>query len=208
MALRDDDQLVQRILRHDDVAWMQLFAHYGPIVERIARSNRSMGGYRGSEDDVRNVMAHVFERLRRDDFRALRTFGGWRAKHPEKAFPDWLTIVTVNVVRNYITAKLGTPREDGTSLKQLVNTLADALPDSDGAGPAYLPHITTKETAQRIIDYARAHLPADQLSALEAWLEGATFEEIARDAHLADARAGDRLVRAALARLRRQFDDV
>lgn len=183
---------------------MQLFSHYAPIVEKIVRSNRAMGSYRDSEDDVRNVMASVFERLRRDDFRALRTFQLWHDKHPEKSFPDWLTILTVNVVRNYITAKLGAPSPDGKSVKQLVNTYAETSPSDDGL--VYLPHATTKETARRILEYAQAHLPADQLSALAGWLEGRSFEELATEHGLEDARAADRLVRAALARLRRQFE--
>jgi hypothetical protein len=200
-----DDELLRRVLRHDDVGWMQLFTKYGPVVERIIRSSRSMGSYRRRDDDVRNVMASVFERLRRDDFRALRTFDAWRAKNPGKAFSDWLTIVTVNVARNYVAAKLGTPSEAGTSIKQLVNTLADAFPE--GGGPPNHPHMTTKETARQIGEYAREHLPRDQLDALQRWLEGKDFDEIARELGLADARTADRLVRAALARLRREFDD-
>ena len=113
--------------------------------------------------------------------------------------------MTVNVVRNYIAAKLGVPSTDGTSVKQLVNTYADSAPSDDGL--VYLPHITTKETAQRILTFARAHLPVDQLHALEAWLEGRSFDEIAVEQDLEDVRAADRLVRAALARLRRHFDE-
>src|SRR5437764_40832 len=101
-----DRELLRRVLRHDDVAWMELFTRYAPVVERIVRANRSMGSYRRNDDDVRNVMASVFERLRRDDFRALRTFDAWQAKRAGKAFSDWLAIVTVNVVRNYVAAKL------------------------------------------------------------------------------------------------------
>jgi hypothetical protein len=202
--MKRDDEMLGRVLRGDQVAWMRLFSQYGPVVERIARTNRSMGSYRGSEDDARNVMAQVFERLRRNDYRALRMFRGWQEKNPEKAFHDWLTIVTVNVIRNYISSKLGAPSQTGESLKQLVNTLADALP-IDGDELLVRPHITTKETAQRIIEYARDNLAEDQLAVLAAWLEGASLDDIVSELHLTDARAADRLLRAALARLRRQF---
>jgi hypothetical protein len=201
--METDDDLLRRIVSGDQVAWMTLFTQYGPVVERIARSSRSMGSYRGSRDDVRNVMAQVFERLRRDDYRALRTYPGWLDRNPGREFSDWLTIVTVNVVRNYISAKLGAPAADGTPIKQLVNTLADAMP-LDGA-PLVRPHITTKETAHRIFAYARDHLDDDQLAALTGWLEGSSFDEIARELLLADSKAAERLVRAALARLRRKF---
>jgi DNA-directed RNA polymerase specialized sigma24 family protein len=204
--MEPDEELVRRALRGDEVAWTTMFSRHAPAVVAIIRANRSMGSYRHSEDDVRNVMARVFERLRRDDFRALRTFAGWRANNPTKSFTDWLTIVTVNVVRNYVTAKLGTPR-DGASVKQLVNTLADALP-LDGEAPLVRPHMTTKESAARIVEYAQAHLPEDQLAVLAGWLEGASFEDLAAELHLADARAADRLLRATLARLRRKFADA
>jgi hypothetical protein len=174
-------------------------------VERIARANRSMGSYRSSEDDVRNVMTSVFERLRRDDFRALRTFPAWRDNHPGKGIADWLTIVTVNVIRSYIAGKLGAPADDGTSIKQLVNTLAEALPGDD-ASPGYRAHFTAKGAARRIYEYACDHLPEDQLDALRGWLEGRTFDEIARELELGDADLAARLVRAAIARLRREFD--
>jgi hypothetical protein len=198
------DEVLRRVLRGDQAAWTLLFCEYGPIVVDIARRNRAMGSYRGSEDDVREVMKQVFERLRREDYRALRTFPGWQARHPDKGFQDWLTIVTVNVIRNYISAKLGAPGDRGESLKQLVNTWAEALPLDDNARWTR-PHLTTKETARRILEYARDHLLGDQLAVLAAWLEGASLDDIASRLRLADARAADRLLRAALARLRRQF---
>ena len=86
-----------------------------------------------------------------------------------------------------------------------MNTLADALPAT--GGPSSRPHVTTKETAREIGEYARKHLPPDQLAALQAWLEGQDFPEIARLLGLADPRSADRLVRAGLARLRREFDE-
>lgn len=198
-----DEDIVRRVLRGDPAAWMSLFAKYGPVVTGVARSHRSMGSYRTSADDVRNVMAQVFERLRRDDFRALRTFVPWLEKNPSKGFGDWMMIVTVNVIRTYVTSKLGAPRTDG-SAKQLVNTWATSL-DLDLDAPLVHPHMTTLETANQILAYAREHLAEDQVAALAGWLEGSSFDELAADLHLQDARAADKLVRSALAKLRRQF---
>jgi hypothetical protein len=199
-----DDEILRRVVRGDQVAWTALFLQYSPVVERIARTNRSMGSYRESDDDVRNVMAHVFERLRRHDYRVLRMFSAWQDRNPSKSFQDWLTIMTVNIIRNYITSKLGARSQSGASLKQLVNTLADALP-IDGGGLSVKPQITTREAAQRVIEFARNALAGDQLAVLAAWLEGASFDEIASERRLGDARAAERLLRAALARLRREF---
>lgn len=200
----NEDDLVNRILRGDPTAWMNVFSKYGPVVVAIARTNRSMGSYRQSEDDVRNVMAAVFERLRRSDYQALRTYGPWRAANPTKQFNDWLTIVAVNVIRNYIARKLGAPRADKSSAKQLVNTFASEL-KIDGDEPLVLPAMTTRESANQILEYARDHLAEDQMAALAGWLEGGSFDDIAAELGLANGRAADKLLRAALAKLRRHF---
>ena len=119
-------------------------------------------------------------------------------------FNDWLTIVTVNVIRNYITAKLGAPRADKSSAKQLVNTFADAL-KVDGGEPLVRPQMTNRETANQILEYAREQLAEDQLAVLAGWLEGSSFDELATELHLGDAKSADKILRAALAKLRRQF---
>lgn len=200
--MTSDEELVNRVVRGDTTAWMSLFSKYGPVVVAIARANRSMGSYR-AEDDVRNVMAQVFERLRRDDYRALRTFPAWRDRSGKK-FDDWITIVTVNVIRNYIATKLGAPRPDKSSAKQLVNTFAGSL-NIDGDEPLVRPPMTNLETANQILTYAREHLAEEQLAVLAGWLEGSSFEELATELHLADGRAADKLLRSALAKLRRHF---
>jgi hypothetical protein len=202
--MKTDEEIVARVIKSDPSAWMSLFSKYGPIVAAIARTNRSMGSYRGNEDDVRNVMAQVFERLRRDDYRALRTFAPWREKNAGKAFNDWLTIVTVNVIRNYIAKKLGAPKDDGKSAKQLVNTYADAIVAGVDE-PLVRPQMTNKETANQILEYAREHLAEEQLAVLAGWLEGSSFDELATELALGDAKAADKLLRSALAKLRRQF---
>lgn len=201
--MRSDDEIVARILKSDASAWMSLFSKYAPIITAIARTNRSMGSYR-SEDDVRNVMTAVFERLRRDDYRALRTFGPWQVANPTKLFDDWITIVTVNVIRNYISKKLGAPKADKSSAKQLVITFANEL-KVDGDEPVVLPHMTTRESANQILEFARDHLGEDQMAVLAGWLEGSSLDELAAELCLADARAADKLLRSGLAKLRRHF---
>ena len=48
-------------------------------------------------------------------------------------------------------------------------------------------------------------LPGDQRQALADWLVGRSFAEVAEGAGLPSAKEAERLVRAALQRLRRQF---
>ncbi|HUS66336.1 MAG TPA: hypothetical protein VMZ28_17410, partial [Kofleriaceae bacterium] len=58
-----------------------------------------------------------------------------------------------------------------------------------------------------LLDYARQKHPADQLVALEDWLQGYEFAEIAERRSLATPRDADKLVRAALAKLRRHVNE-
>ena len=64
---------------------------------------------------------------------------------------------------------------------------------------------TAKQTARQILEFARERLGLEQHRALALWLDGAVFEEIARDLALDGADGAGKLVRAAVAILRRAF---
>jgi DNA-directed RNA polymerase specialized sigma24 family protein len=66
------------------------------------------------------------------------------------------------------------------------------------------PPLTAAQTARELIEFARSRLPAEQLALLEAWLEGASFDDMARE-HGTTADEARKLVRAAVATLRRHF---
>lgn len=189
--------LVDAVLAGDADAWARFFARHAGDVGRLVRTSASMGSLARSEDDRRNVLARVFERLRRDDHRALRLYLRWQADHPERSFAAWLAVVTTNVIRDYVSSRLG----EGAQ-RRLLDDWPEELPD-DSPTLAVLPHITTLQTARQLIEHARAHLPPGQAACLAAWLEGNDFAEVARAAGLADARTAEKAVRAALARLRR-----
>jgi hypothetical protein len=65
--------------------------------------------------------------------------------------------------------------------------------------------MTAAQTARQLLEFAREHLPEDQLGALMMWLEGATFEEIAEELGLGEPEAARKTQRAAVAALRRHF---
>ena len=67
------------------------------------------------------------------------------------------------------------------------------------------PPVTAAQTAQQLLVFAQERLPEIQRRALAAWIEGADFDEIARDLALSSAKAAERAVRAATAVLRRHF---
>lgn len=169
-----------------------------------------MGPLRASVDERRSIMTDVLERLYASDFRALRGLDDWLDRNPIKTFDDWLAILTTNIIKDRVRSKLGARHgtdDDGAAVnKRMVNTLASRL-ESKGVGPAVNPAMTDRQTAREIVEFARAHLSADQLTALEAWLRGATFEEIARELDLPAPREAERRVRAGLARLRRHVDE-
>ncbi|MFO0551234.1 MAG: hypothetical protein U0271_22790 [Polyangiaceae bacterium] len=158
-----------------------------------------------TEDDAREVVTRVMARFERDSFRALRLYLDWAPRYPDKTFADWLKISVANVVRDYARERRGgvggAPNEP--SAKRLLNELANSLPLEDYG---VRPPVTDAQTARQLLEFARGQLPQQQLAALEAWLQGATHDTIAVDLSLPGAEDAKRLVRAAVAVLRRQFE--
>lgn len=195
-------ELLEQVLANSERAWQRFFLRYGSKVEQIARRSRALGSLREQTDDCRNVMTRVFERLRRDDFRALRLYMTWQQRNDTRQFDDWLTVVTTNVARDYVEERLGASRDQ--PIKRLVNTLAGALDDSDEA-LAVGAHITPKLAAQQIMAYAADDLPPVQLEVLKSWLLGNDFDGIAAEVKLSGPDEAKKHLRAGLARLRRKL---
>jgi hypothetical protein len=191
----DVERWVADALAGDEASWVKLLGHLWDQVESHVNNSRMMGQLRGSIDDRREVVSRVFARLRRNDFRALRTYDAWLARNRDKTFGDWLAILTANQIRDYVTERIG-------SWKRLINTLAESLEDNDD--PSGRPPITNEIAATELLAHARAHLAEDQLVALTHWLAGHDFAEIAALAGLAGEGVARARVRAALARLRRE----
>ena len=183
-------------LAGDERSWMKLLGALWERVDHRVGASRSMGQLRGRDDDRREVVTRVFSRLRHNDFRALRTHVAWRERNADKTFEDWLNIVVANVIRDYVSERIG-----GDGVKRLVSTLADSLEAADE--PSGRPPITTNLAAAELVATAEAILPADQLAALASWLAGSDFAEIAAIHGWLDAQVARGKVRAALARLRR-----
>jgi hypothetical protein len=58
-----------------------------------------------------------------------------------------------------------------------------------------------------MLEFAERRLPPDQFLALTHWIDGASFEEIEEEIPASSRGHGQRLVRAAVATLRRHFAD-
>lgn len=203
---------VPRVLGGDAAAWQELVARLEPHLIPLLRSSRTLGPLRDNIDDCRAVMLSVFERLSKDDHRGLRLFQPWADANPRKNFGDWIRIVTANMARDHMSSRLGgagrfADADDVPLNKRLLNTLATLLPSDDDDRLAFRPAMTNMQLARELLEYAERSLESTQLRALRGWMEGATFDEIAAQLGLAAPRDADKLVRAALARLRRHFGD-
>jgi hypothetical protein len=76
---------------------------------------------------------------------------------------------------------------------------------TDGKLPAHRPAVTDQGTARQLLEFAGASLPQQQKTAIELWAQSHGFDEIRAALSLPTARDAERLVRAGLERLRRQF---
>jgi hypothetical protein len=161
-------------------------------------------------DDCRAVMVSVLERLKKDDYRGLRLFQPWVEANPGKDFGDWIRIVTVNMARDHVSSRLGARRavEKAPLNKRMLHTLASLLPAGDDPRLAYRPLMTHEQLARELLDYAARALDPAQFRALRRWMEGATFDELATELDLAAPRDAEKVVRAALAKMRRHFGDA
>jgi DNA-directed RNA polymerase specialized sigma24 family protein len=190
--------------RGREAAFNELVELIWPELSRSMSSSRRLAAGGASEDGPHDVGLRIIEKLKTDDFRALRLYEDWRTRHPDKTFLDWLRIVAANVTRDYLRALRGhSSPDDVPSPKQLLNafSVASAVDDCGTRPP-----MTWAQTARELIEYAGARLPAEQFDALSAWLRGENFDEIANAQGVTDGAAGARrIVRAAIAVLRREF---
>jgi DNA-directed RNA polymerase specialized sigma24 family protein len=205
------ERLLADVRSTSDPAWKALAALLWPEISRMVQRSRSMTVLAHSEDHVRNVVLLVLEKLGKDGCRAAHLHGPWREAHPDKTLGDWLRIVTSNVIRDYARERSGRSARErakqeapaGLADKRLLHSLATLLPGDDDLPPAEALSATSSQAARDLAAWAESRLPPEQLAALSAWLQGESFEDIAASLSMADAIAAKRLVRAALASLRR-----
>jgi DNA-directed RNA polymerase specialized sigma24 family protein len=197
------EALIARVTLGDQKAWQALIKHLWPILLKIVRSSRAMGPLAKSEDQVRDVLTKLVEKLGKDRARGLGLYGPWRERHPDKTFEDWIRIVTSNVVRDHVRETMGDAAAfEEPGVKRLLNEFATS-PVLAELG--IRPPITTAQTARELFEFAQRTLPADRWRALVLWVEGASYEEIGAELGLPNEEAGAKLVRAAIAVLRRAF---
>jgi RNA polymerase sigma factor (sigma-70 family) len=155
------------------------------------------------DDGVHDLAARLVEKLGQPQGRGLVLYSPWKQRNADKAFEDWLHIVTKNMIRDYLREKVGTerPASGEISAKGLLNEFATSpLLEELGIRPP----LTLAQTARELFEFAKGRLAPDELAILESWIAGASFEEIAGERNLSEDSARQ-LLRSAVAILRRYF---
>jgi DNA-directed RNA polymerase specialized sigma24 family protein len=200
------EALIAGVLRRDDRSWKRLIEHLWPWLFKIVAGNRAMGLLARSDDEVHNVLTKIVEKLGKDHGRALSLYGAWREQHTDKSFDDWLRIVASNVVRDHVRESMvDAAAYEEPGVKRLLNEFATCPALTELAGLSVRPPMTNAQTARELFEFAEKKLRQDQHRALVLWVEGASHPEIGAELGLPSEEEAAKLVRSAIAVLRRAF---
>jgi DNA-directed RNA polymerase specialized sigma24 family protein len=206
MSLPDLEGLVARVLAGEGEAWQKLWQEVEPKLYATLRRPHLLGRLSASEDDCRNIVVEVMGRLRANGHARLAQYAAVRQRNPSLPFMGWLVVVAKRTAIDYMRAHdtyIDRRHEKDASSPGGWREL-DTLP-ADSALPGPRPPITGAGTAREVLEFAAADLTPPQQQALDHWLRGAGFEEIAAALALPDPKDADRLVRAGIDRIRRRF---
>jgi DNA-directed RNA polymerase specialized sigma24 family protein len=197
--------LADRAASGDGAAWRELWRAVEPTIWAITGKWQFTGPLSRRDDERRDIVVDVMERLRADDFRRLR---GFLDTIPARggSLKTWLATVTARAAIDHVRAHteyLDPRGNKGETSGEPRWVTVVPMPDRELPHPFGDPERVA--TAFVLLDRARKDLEADQLAALYVWLHGGGHGEIAERLGLASARDADRLVRAALKRLRDRY---
>jgi DNA-directed RNA polymerase specialized sigma24 family protein len=206
----DDEELESLVVgaaAEDESAWQRLWAVIEPPLSRIVAQPRFLGRLGQREDDRRNIVVAVMGRLRADQFHRLRLYLEARKANPRLRFLSWLRVVAKRVGIDYLRAHPDYVRrhDDNPSRPGAWVDPKTLPPASQLAGER--PPVTNRGTARELLHFAAGAIPDDQRRALELWTQSESFGDIARALGLRDGAEAERMVRAAIERLRRKFRD-
>jgi len=197
------DDLVESAAAGDEAAWQELWRAVEPDLRRLVAQPSFLGRISRREDDQRDIVVDVMARLRAGDFYRLKHYLAARREHPGLQFFAWLRVVTKRVGIDYIRA-----HPDYIDQRHRGETGAWIAPVTlppPSRLPGARPPVTDRGTAQVLMRVAAEGAPPEQVRALERWIQGDGFDDIAAELGLAGASDAARLVRAAVERLRRRF---
>ncbi|MFO0550562.1 MAG: hypothetical protein U0271_19360 [Polyangiaceae bacterium] len=198
------NELIERVVRGEASAWHELWAAVEPTVWAISGKPQIVGALARRTDERRNIVVDVMARLAEHDFRRLRQFLDAAAARTSTSFKAWLATVTARAAIDYVRGHPEYLRRAADVSRHeprwVQHTSVDAVDDRESRADP-LRDLTVRE----VLASADATLTASQKRALSLWLEGEDHAAIAEALDLPDAAAADKLVRAALKRLRDRF---
>jgi DNA-directed RNA polymerase specialized sigma24 family protein len=201
------ETLVSAAAAGDEAAWQRLMTAIKAPLAKIVAQPRFLGKLGRREDDRDNIVVAVLERLRAENFRRLGIYLEARRANPNLKFMSWLRVVAKRVGIDYLRGHQDYIRNydaDASKPGELVE--ARTLPP-----PSQLygirPPITVLGTAHELLFKAAEILAPDQLAAVKLWIHSESYDDIAKAMSLPSARDAERIVRAALERMRRNLRD-
>jgi DNA-directed RNA polymerase specialized sigma24 family protein len=203
------ESLVDAVLAGDREAWAALWTLMEPKLQASLRRPGLLGRLARSDDDCRNIVLDVMEALSENGHARLAHFQRAHAENPQLAFWGWLDVVVRRRAIDYVRRQrefVDLRRRDDTD-RTGAWLPAPVAVGSDSQLPGVRPPMTDRATAHQMMDFAGTDLTPEQRAALEQWVQGHGFAEIAVTLGLEDPRDAERRVRAALERLRRRFKD-
>lgn len=208
-------EVLERAAAGEQDAWSTLLEQVAPRAARLARGNAGLKsrGLANAEDDVLEVCALTYERLRAGDFANLKHFvaqvnaGGTQAQ----SFDSWLYGLVDFAVRDHLRKRYGrapktTPTAPQPSKRDL-GTFSGRLEPDDEALARTL-GLTRRVAANEILDYVHTSFDAEETRAMQLYyLEDKSYADLAVELGLDDAAAAEKLVRRLNARLRHRFGE-
>jgi DNA-directed RNA polymerase specialized sigma24 family protein len=199
-----DRALVARTCEGDQLAWQALWQRLDPVLHGLIRSFR-LGRISRSPDERRAVVVEVMARLSADGYRRLRLFTEAQTRDSTMSLLPWLKVVArrtaIDVMRAHPAFTRRSAPPDGAGDRWTDPHSLPAASLLPGARPAF----TRDGTAREMLAHARRVLPERQFQALVLKLSGEPIADIARTLALSGPDEAERMVRAALERLRRRF---
>jgi hypothetical protein len=198
------ERLVIAAAAADEEAWQRLWAAIEPPLSRIIAQPRFLGRLGQREDDRHNIVVAVMARLRADGFRRLHVYLDARKGNARLRFLSWLRVVAKRVGIDYLRAHPDYLRRDDADASTPGRWVElRTLPPASAIGER--PPITNSGTVAELLRYAAGAIPEQQLRALQLWAASESFDDIARALGLATAAEAEKVVRAAIERLRRKY---
>jgi DNA-directed RNA polymerase specialized sigma24 family protein len=194
------EHLVEQAAAGDEEAWRALWAAVEPMLLRLIAQPRFLGRLGRRDDDCSNIALAVMARLRADRWHRLRLYLDARRINPNLRFESWLRVVAKRVGIDYLRAH---PDYDRRTTQWIA---AETLPPASELG-GERPPVTDRGTARELLALA-ASFPTDQRRALELWAHGESFSAIASAIGRSNELDAQRLVRAAIERLRRYYREA